>query len=129
MAALDTESHEVTIVNAGHMPPLYLREDGSLDEPSRVESGIPLGVVADTEYQQSTVTLRPGESLTIYTDGIDEARNREGKQFTVTRMRELVQSSDGSPRVIGESILNRVTQHLAGRQQDDDMCLVSFRRQ
>jgi len=129
MVALEAESHEVTIVNAGHMPPLYRREDGGLDEPSRVESGIPLGVVASTEYQQSTVTLRPSESLTMYTDGIDEARNAEGKQFTSARMRELVKSSDGSPRVIGESILDQVTQHLAGRQADDDMCLVSFRRQ
>jgi len=129
MAALDTETHEVTIVNAGHMPPLYRCDDGSLEEPSKAESGIPLGVVAATEYQQSTVTLRPGESLTMYTDGIDEARNSEGKQFTIARMRELVQSSDGSPQVIGESILDQVAQHMGGRQQDDDMCLVAFRRQ
>jgi serine phosphatase RsbU (regulator of sigma subunit) len=129
MVALDTKSHEVTIVNAGHMPPLYRREDGGLEEPSRVESGIPLGVVDGTQYQPSTVTLRPGESLTMYTDGIDEARNSQGKQFSIARMRELVQASDGSPRVIGESILDQVARHLAGLQQDDDMCLVSFRRQ
>lgn len=129
MAALDAESHEITIVNAGHMPPLYRRDGGGLDEPSRVESSIPLGVVAGTMYQQSTVTLQPGESLTMYTDGIDEARNSEGKQFTSKRLRELVKSSVGSPKEIGESILEQVTQHLAGRQADDDMCLVAFRRQ
>jgi serine phosphatase RsbU (regulator of sigma subunit) len=128
MAVVDLESHEVTIVNAGHMPPLHRCADGSLAEPSRSEAGPPLGVLDQMEYGQVSVQLQPGESLTMYTDGLHEAMNPDGKCFSMGRLRDLVRSSEGDPEEIGQTVLDGIRQHMADAPQADDMCLVSLER-
>jgi sigma-B regulation protein RsbU (phosphoserine phosphatase) len=64
----------------------------------------------------------------MYTDGIDEAMDKDGNQYTIDRMREVVKASDGLPQTIGNVLLTDVRKHLNGKPQDDDMCLVSLRR-
>jgi len=128
IAVLDTQTHEVTIVSAGHMPPIIRRAVGTIEEPGKEEAGVPLGIVDGMEYRQCSVQLQPGESLTLYTDGLDEAANKDGKQYSIARMKEQISASDGSPAQIGKSILEDVRKHLNGGPQDDDMCLVSMRR-
>jgi serine phosphatase RsbU (regulator of sigma subunit) len=105
------------------------RANGALEEPSTEEAGLPLGIVEDFDYVAATVTLNFSDSLTMYTDGIDEAMDRDGKQYTIDRMRDMVKASDGIPENIGKSLLADVRKHLNGKPQDDDMCLVSLRRQ
>jgi sigma-B regulation protein RsbU (phosphoserine phosphatase) len=129
MSVLDPKTHEVTVVNAGHMPPMLRRTDGALEEPSTEEAGLPLGILEDFEYVAVTFSLKLNDSLTMYTDGIDEAMDRDGNQFTIERMREIVKASDGLPQNIGNLVLTDVRKHLNGKPQDDDMCLVSVRRQ
>ena len=129
MSVLDPKTHEVTVVNAGHMPPMLRRADGSLEEPSTEEAGLPLGILEEFNYVAVTVLLGLNDSLTMYTDGIDEAMDRDGTQYTIDRMREVVKASDGAPQNIGDLLLTDVRKHLNGKPQDDDMCLVSIRRQ
>ncbi len=57
---LDPRTHHVTIVNAGHMPPLCRRADGTVEELGAALSGIALGIIPDQEYQETTITLAPG---------------------------------------------------------------------
>ena len=128
IARLNPETHEVAIVSAGHMPPIIRRQDGTIEEPGKAEAGVPLGIIDGMEYQLASVQLQPGESLTLYTDGLDEAANEDGKQYTIGRMKEQIETSDGSPAEIGSRILEDVRSHLNGRPQDDDMCLVALRR-
>ena len=127
LVVIDPETHEATIVNAGHKLPMY-RSNGSLDEPGQDEAGLPIGIIDEVEYKQIKVTLQPGDLLTLYTDGIDEAANAAGQQYTVKRMREKVESATATPTDIGNSLVEDVRAHLNGRQQDDDMCLVVLRR-
>ena len=128
MAVLNPDTHEVAVVNAGHMAPLHRRRNGQLEEPSRNESGPPLGVTEGTQFKQVEFTLEPGESLTMYTDGLNEAMDPAGQLFSVARLRQHVVSSDGSPESIGRIVLENVRRHLGDRPQDDDMCLVSLWR-
>lgn len=128
MVTLDPNTHVATIVNAGHPTPIYRHVDGSLEAPSEDEARLPIGVMDGVEYAAATVTLQPGESLTLFTDGLDEAMNTAGDQFTVERMRKIVAVSDGNPKEIGNSLLTQVRQHLGSHPQDDDMCLVVLRR-
>ena len=129
IAVLDLNSHAVTVVNAGHMPPLHRRKDGRLLEPSRNEAGPPLGILESMDYHQVTFTLQPGESLTMYTDGINEAMDAQGKIFTIPRLRKLISEADGSPESIGQTVLEAVRHHMASEPQEDDMCFVSLQRQ
>ncbi|MBC8350893.1 MAG: SpoIIE family protein phosphatase [Planctomycetes bacterium] len=128
LVIIDSETHEATIVNAGHMAPIFRRADGSIEEPGDDEAGIPLGIMDGVEYKQASVTLESGESLTLYTDGLDEAVNASGEQYTIERMREGVKAADGTPKGTGEAIVTDVRAHITGCLQDDDMCLVVLRR-
>lgn len=128
MAVLDPATHDVAIVNAGHMAPILRRASGGLEEPSGEEAGLPLGIMEDVDFEEVHIKLEPGDSMTMYTDGIDEAMDREGNQYTIDRMRDMVRRSDGSPTGIAEPLLADVRKHLNGKPQDDDMCLVTLRR-
>lgn len=128
MVTLDPRTHEATIVNAGHPTPILRHVDGSLDMPSKVEARLPIGVMEDVEYSAATLILKPGESLTLFTDGLDEAMNPAGKQFTIARMCEIIATTSGDPKEIGNVLLSQVRKHLGTHPQDDDMCLVALRR-
>lgn len=71
--ALTPGTYAVTWSNAGHPPPLVLRQDGTV-EVLHPRSDLLLGVVPGVERTDHTTVLRPGETLLLYTDGLVESR-------------------------------------------------------
>jgi len=128
MVVLNPQTHEAVVVNAGHMAPIHRHIDRSISEPGDEAGGLPLGIMEGYEYQQTSIQLKPGESLVMYTDGVNEAANRDGQQFSIERLRNHVRKSDGSPAQIGKTVRAAVFKFLDGKLQDDDMCLVCLRR-
>jgi serine phosphatase RsbU (regulator of sigma subunit) len=128
MVVLDPHTHQAAIINAGHMAPLYRRASGALEEPSKAEAGIPIGIADGMKFAKTTITLAPGESLTLYTDGLNEATDSAHKQYTIERLKGNVKAAGNSPREIGQLLVDGVQSHLAGGSQDDDMCLVVIQR-
>jgi serine phosphatase RsbU (regulator of sigma subunit) len=121
---LDFVADRATIVNAGHMPPLLRRSHGELLEPSDRQAGFPLGIFDDLTYEATKVDLEPGDLMVLYTDGIFEAPNIAGQQFSINRMRQLVTQGNGQVESTGQSIVDQVQAHIAETAQEDDMCLV-----
>jgi serine phosphatase RsbU (regulator of sigma subunit) len=78
VARIDQDGN-VTIANAGHLPPY---SDG-VEAP--VLAGLPLGIAAGAEYEESGFFLRPGSTLTLVSDGVVEARNAQGELFGFER--------------------------------------------
>ena len=129
VTVLDPRTHEVTIVNAGHMAPMLRRADGGVEEPGDDLAGLPLGITAGLEYQQLTVKLEPGEMIVLYTDGINEAMSTDGEMYSIDRIRRIVADAGGAdPRGLGQAIIDDVAGFLGRAQQDDDMCLVCYGR-
>ncbi len=130
LAVLDPARHEVTLVNAGHMPPLLSKADGSVAAVGEAEGGLPVGVDSDLPYAQSVVRLAAGESLTMFTDGITEAMNREGELYGGTRLWTQVgaKHEKDDVKALGIRILDDVRQFVGSRSQSDDMCLTCFGR-
>ncbi|QDU96342.1 SpoIIE family protein phosphatase [Lignipirellula cremea] len=129
MVVLDPAKHEGVIVNAGHMAPLWLKADGSLEEPSEDFAGLPLGIVEGMTYNQASISLEPGDLLVLFTDGINECAGTNGKMYSIDRMREhLRHAEDRNPHHIGQRMIDDVRQFLGDGEQDDDMCLVCFSR-
>jgi phosphoserine phosphatase RsbU/P len=128
MVVLDPVRHEATIANAGHMAPVWRRVDGSIEEPGASVSGLPIGVREGYAYEQTAIALQPGESLTLYTDGINEAVNARGEQYTIERIRRQLRVPGARLQTIGEAIVADVRQFLGNQPQSDDMCLVCFSR-
>jgi sigma-B regulation protein RsbU (phosphoserine phosphatase) len=125
---LDYVSHKASIVIAGHMPPIMWTQKKSIEEPGADTGGPPLGIMSDIPFDKVEVDILPGESMTLYTDGIFEAPNAAGEQFSIERVRKQVSKSASDIQVTGNEIISQVQQHIVGCDQEDDMCLVILGR-
>ena len=128
VAVLDPKAQEVVVVNAGHMAPLVRHGNDELEEPGEDLAGLPLGVTDDYEYEQCVLTLSPGDLVTLYTDGLNEAMNPAGELYGMQRLRDQVTPKAASPQELAERLLADVERFGESRAQNDDMCLVCFGR-
>lgn len=105
------------LASAGHPKPIVLRADGRVEQ---VEvCGTAAGMVAQVTYQPLTVRLNRGDTMLMFTDGIDEAFGADG-QYGVDRLLELLPPYAGAgPEVICETVEQHVIDHLDGRAHDD----------
>ncbi len=125
---LDPHTHEVSIANAGHMAPIWRTKNGRIAEPGQAEAGLPLGIDESLQYAEARVSLAVGESLTMFTDGVNEAASASGEYFTIDRIRRCVEAASGPPSVIGNAVIQDVHNFIGDGLQSDDMCLVTFGR-
>src|SRR5262245_1419771 len=128
MSVLDPARNQATIVNAGHMAPLVRRASGKLEEPSESIAGLPLGVTDALGYEQCDVGISPGDTLTLYTDGVNESIDLSGAFYTIDRPRSQVKKFGKEAKLLGPSIVEDVRRFLGKAPQNDDMCLVCFGR-
>jgi sigma-B regulation protein RsbU (phosphoserine phosphatase) len=89
----------------------------------------PLGVMEEKTFAEHTLTLAPGETLFLYTDGITEAANRSGEQFRVQRLMDVAQRYTGqSAQELMLAVIDSVERFSVGTVQADDItCLVVHR--
>lgn len=125
---LDPKTHEMSMVNAGHMSPMIRRPDGTIDEFPDDSVGMPVGVMEDYPYEVETRTIAPGETIVLFTDGVDEAMNPAGDLYTLERMREFIKNSRPDAEELGRALLADVRRHAAGRPQNDDITIMTFGR-
>jgi serine phosphatase RsbU (regulator of sigma subunit)/anti-sigma regulatory factor (Ser/Thr protein kinase) len=120
-AAIDSDSGALRFVNAGHPPPLVLKPDGSAEYLEGARS-MPLGVLADPDYEESGVSLEPGSTVLLYTDGLVERRG-ESIDTGLERLRAAVAAAPHDP----ESLCDRVLEGLAEDGPSDDVALLAVR--
>jgi hypothetical protein len=78
----DRQAGLLRYVNAGHLPPLLLRQNGAGQEVERLDSGGPvLGLLPGARYKQAQVAVQPGDLLIVFSDGILEAANSRDEEF------------------------------------------------
>jgi serine phosphatase RsbU (regulator of sigma subunit) len=128
LLVLDPKQHRATIVNAGHMCPLHRRSSGTIEEPGDAMAGLPLGISDGVQYLQHEVSIAPGESVVLYTDGINESLDAQGNFYTIDRLRNHLANANGSIQQLGQAIVDDVLEFLGNAPQNDDMCLVCFSR-
>ena len=129
LGLLNTDTNVMTIVNAGHMPPIIRRASGEIEQLAIEEAGLPLGILQDFAYESIDVLIGPGDVVIMYTDGINEAMDADGNQLTTDALIEDIRASQTkTPETIGELICQTVARHSANTPAIDDMCLICIGR-
>lgn len=123
---LDTGTGVLTYANGGHNPPMVVRRsDGSVVDLPRT-GGIALGVVEGALYSEASVELGAGDTLFLYTDGISEAMDAAGREFSDERLRNALEGSHRhSVDLVLAGVTGAVDAFVGGAEQSDDItCLV-----
>lgn len=128
LAFVDTKNHEVVLSNAGHMPPIIRRANGTIEQFDKELSGTAIGMFEDYSYEAQTCKLDPGDVILIMTDGVDEAMNPEGELYGVERVMEVVKKAPPEAEQLGKLLLEDVRRHANGYPQSDDITIMTFGR-
>jgi sigma-B regulation protein RsbU (phosphoserine phosphatase) len=126
-ALYDEESGTVSYTNAGHLPPVLIRNGiaTSLDVNGTVVGAFPF-----SKYDESKIQLQSGDLLVCYTDGITEPENEYGEMFGEERLIELVSKNcDREDAKIIETVMDAVRQWTNSPELTDDMTIVLVRKQ
>lgn len=108
---------DVDLASAGHPAPIVLRVGGRVEQVDVY--GTAAGMVAEVEYRPVTIHLDRGDTMLMFTDGIDEAFGADGL-YGVERLIALLPAYAGAgPEVICEAIEQNVVEYLDGRPHDD----------
>ncbi len=126
LATYDPATKRLTYSNGGHLPPLVISKDGSVQ---RLEvGGAVVGLLDGLEYEEATVQLQPGDLFIAYTDGLTEPE-KEGEDFGEERLMEFVRARRTEPlTTLATDTLQVVKAWIGDQEQPDDMTVVLARQ-
>lgn len=125
-ARIDSAAGTLRYVNAGHMPPLVVSQEGVTELP---KGNVALGLSEDAVYTDQEVSLAHGLSFIVYSDGVTEAQNERGEFYGIDRLKTVcVQISRLSAQALGERIVADVSRFEGEARRNDDLSLVIIQR-
>ncbi len=126
-AILDMKTGSLTYTNAGHNPPHIIRKDAAVESMSKIH-GMALAVMEDLVYKEDHITLNPGDTLFLYTDGVTEAENIQGTLFGNEK---LASSLDQYRNLAASELINTIRSDIVtyanGYPQSDDITMLAIR--
>jgi phosphoserine phosphatase RsbU/P len=124
-AVWNDEDQTLEIANAGAVQPLITR-NGEV-ETIHAE-GFPLGLFPNVSYEQFTLSLRPGDSVVFFSDGLADAQNPEGEMFGTEQLCEIVQQNAFlGANELADLVMDRISKFQAGAEHFDDETLIVLR--
>lgn len=124
----DSPTGALEYVNAGHLPPLVRRASGSVD---RLDGGgMALGMFDHATYESRRVTIEPGDTIVLYTDGITEAENRTGRAFEDAGLEAILahHRDERDPEALSRAIISAVEAHAGDVRLADDLTVAVLTR-
>ncbi|UCD16266.1 MAG: PP2C family protein-serine/threonine phosphatase [Candidatus Zixiibacteriota bacterium] len=119
----NAEENEFKYINAGHLPPVVVRRDGTTEKPEK--SNLVIGVMPEVPYLIHEIKLMPGELLYICTDGVTEAEDTKGQQFEYQRLEKVLCECRGEDTAnIGNRILGELGAFRGDAVQSDDITML-----
>jgi serine phosphatase RsbU (regulator of sigma subunit) len=126
---LDPHTGELAYCNAGHNPP-YHWPGGRQEAAALGRTALPLGILEGDEWEEGRTRLEPGDLLLMYTDGLVEAQDEQGRFFGEQGLQAAVGPMLGRPvQVIEDRILSAVTTFAGDAPQFDDLTLMILARE
>ena len=91
VSIVDTQNNTLDISNAGHYCPIIIDDTGNIStENNLCKKNIPLGVLEDTKYEHSTISIKSSAMICMYTDGIIELKNQHKEEFGIERLEQFL---------------------------------------
>jgi sigma-B regulation protein RsbU (phosphoserine phosphatase) len=124
---LEIDKNELTYVNAGHNPPLWIKCDGIVERLRR--TGVALGAAEDITYNQRVISLEKDDSILLYTDGLTESFNHDGEFFGEDRLTEALRSNRcSSASELMDVVENALLNFVQDMPPADDLTMLVLRR-
>ena len=128
-AEYDPADGKFTYANGGHNTPVVVHADGT-STLLPLTGGVALGVLPGIPYRQNSVTLSPGDTVVLYTDGVSEAMNVNDEEFGLDRLCQIFESSPPNDAQKANRMVFEAVNNFAGEapQSDDVACLTLYHR-
>ncbi len=121
---LEISTGILTAANAGHEYPVLKKHDGGF-KVIKGRHGFVIGGMEGMTYRNYELPLRPGSKLFLYTDGVPEAADGNGKMFGTERMVETLNTAaDSSPREVLKTVREAVDDFVKDAEQFDDLTML-----
>lgn len=130
VAVLDLHHYRLTVINAGHPPPLLRRGRGTsvqIEELAADLAGLPLGV-RDCPYYEFETNFDSGDALVLYTDGVSEMRNSAGELYGIGRLHTAILAAPDDAEGMGTALLGDLQKFAHSRLAGDDLTILCLRR-
>lgn len=122
---INTKTGVLTMVNAGHNPPIYGNTDTGF-QFMELDQNIALGVIDDFTFNSNKFQMKKGDRIILYTDGITEAFNSKGELFSEKRLIDVVtKNKDLSNMQLVKNIQNEINAFAEDEAQSDDITILS----
>lgn len=118
------DTGEVLLANAGHNLPFVRGRDGVRELRA---TGMPLGLMPESAYDEVRAVINPGEILLLYSDGITEQHNDDGEMFGFDRTQVLVSRAESGQALV-DGCVSALELFSGAREQEDDVTLVTLAR-
>ena len=127
VGALDIATGKLNYSNAGHNAPVVV--SGGKSQTLKVDPNIPVGIMQDWVFSLQEITLSPGSTLFLYTDGLTEATRSGGELFGEERMLEALSGNDGNTSAEGmiTHMSDAVSCFVGDSEQSDDLTMLAMR--
>lgn len=123
---LEFSTGKLTFANAGHEAPALKRADGDF-ELFKSKHGLVIGAMEYSRYRNEEITLRPGDKLFLYTDGVPESTDADENLFGLEAMVAVLnQNKDKKPRAIIENLRQSVSDFIGEAPPFDDLTALCF---
>jgi len=123
IGVLDLHTGELTYSNAGHCKPILLGEKPMFVE---IDANIPVGIMPDWHYTSQHTSMKPGQTLFLYTDGLTEAETVTQEQFGEKRLMNALAKAGTAPRPLVENIIQVVHEFVGSAEQSDDLTMLAI---
>ena len=120
-----SETGEVELCNAGHLPPILIQKGGCL----RLDStGLPVGMFSDEQFATNRLRLAPGDSLLLYTDGVTEMQDLTGAEYGMERLlQSLAAPSASRPAELIHACVSSLADFRGDGNKADDLTLMAIK--
>ncbi len=126
-AILHTHTGELEFCLGGHNPPYVVSAAGELRDIEK-PAGVVIGLLPDAQYETGRMRLAPGDSVFLFTDGVNEAMDAEQHFFGDRRLKTALAGAAGQqPAQMIDAVLGAVREFTSGAPQSDDVTVLAMK--